>query len=125
VDEMELRIETQKQTLCARDESMRKLLEMLQSKGLSVQKIEDNQQEVEHLQTRQLEDDRKIKQLQNTLSQKESDITKLKEVRCKNYHIYYCLYPKLNHTCIYILYNCGNWEICTHQKGYCLYLKQS
>jgi ELKS/RAB6-interacting/CAST family protein 1 len=72
VDEMELRIETQKQTLCARDESMRKLLEMLQSKGLSVQKIEDNQQEVEHLQTRQLEDDRKIKQLQNTLGQKES-----------------------------------------------------
>jgi hypothetical protein len=71
VDEMELRIETQKQTLCARDESMRKLLEMLQSKGLSVQKIEDNQQEVEHLQTRQLEDDRKIKQLQNTLSQKD------------------------------------------------------
>ena len=122
---MELRIETQKQTLCARDESMRKLLEMLQSKGLSVQKIEDNQQEVEHLQTRQLEDDRKIKQLQNTLSQKESDITKLKEVRCKNYHIYYCLYPRLNHTCIYTLYNCGNWEICTHQKGYCLYLKQS
>lgn len=83
---MELRIETQKQTLCARDESMRKLLEMLQSKGLSVQKIEDNQQEVEHLQTRQLEDDRKIKQLQNTLSQKDSDIAKLKEVRCNPYH---------------------------------------
>ena len=33
VEEMELRIETQKQTLSARDESIKKLLEMLQSKG--------------------------------------------------------------------------------------------
>ena len=33
VEEMELRIETQKQTLAARDESIKKLLEMLQSKG--------------------------------------------------------------------------------------------
>ncbi|XP_076114961.1 ELKS/Rab6-interacting/CAST family member 1-like isoform X5 [Mytilus galloprovincialis] len=83
VDEMELRIETQKQTLSARDESMKKLLEMLQSKGLSVQKIEDNQQEVEHLQTRQLEDDRKIKQLQNTISQNELEISKVKEENSK------------------------------------------
>ncbi|XP_063398361.1 uncharacterized protein LOC134683169 isoform X1 [Mytilus trossulus] len=83
VDEMELRIETQKQTLSARDESMKKLLEMLQSKGLSVQKIEDNQQEVEHLQTRQLEDDRKIKQLQNTISQNELEMSKVKEENSK------------------------------------------
>uniref|UniRef100_UPI00355C9F1B ERC protein 2 n=1 Tax=Rattus norvegicus TaxID=10116 RepID=UPI00355C9F1B len=34
LEEMELRIETQKQTLNARDESIKKLLEMLQSKGL-------------------------------------------------------------------------------------------
>lgn len=83
VDEMELRIETQKQTLCARDESMKKLLEMLQSKGLSVQKIEDNQQEVEQLRTRQLEDDRKIKQLQNMLSQRESEMSRLREENSK------------------------------------------
>ena len=31
--ELEMRIETQKQTLQARDESIKKLLEMLQSKG--------------------------------------------------------------------------------------------
>ena len=30
VEEMEIRIDTQKQTLCARDESIKKLLEMLQ-----------------------------------------------------------------------------------------------
>lgn len=32
--ELELRIETQKQTLSARDESIKKLLEMLQNKGM-------------------------------------------------------------------------------------------
>lgn len=36
LEEMELRIDTQKQTLGARDESIKKLLEMLQSKGLFV-----------------------------------------------------------------------------------------
>ena len=33
LQELETRIETQKQTLQARDESIKKLLEMLQSKG--------------------------------------------------------------------------------------------
>nr|CAD7197987.1 unnamed protein product [Timema douglasi] len=33
-EELELRIETQKQTLQARDESIKKLLEMLQNKGM-------------------------------------------------------------------------------------------
>lgn len=33
LEEMELRIDTQKQTLGARDESIKKLLEMLQSRG--------------------------------------------------------------------------------------------
>ena len=32
--ELELRLETQKQTLMARDESIKKLLEMLQNKGM-------------------------------------------------------------------------------------------
>jgi len=32
--ELELRIDTQKQTLSARDESIKKLLEMLQNKGI-------------------------------------------------------------------------------------------
>lgn len=32
--ELELRLETQKQTLLARDESIKKLLEMLQNKGM-------------------------------------------------------------------------------------------
>lgn len=34
LQELELRLETQKQTLIARDESIKKLLEMLQNKGM-------------------------------------------------------------------------------------------
>ncbi|KAA0188950.1 hypothetical protein HAZT_HAZT003564 [Hyalella azteca] len=34
IKELELRIDTQKQTLGARDESIKKLLEMLQQKGI-------------------------------------------------------------------------------------------
>lgn len=34
LQELELRLETQKQTLLARDESIKKLLEMLQNKGM-------------------------------------------------------------------------------------------
>jgi RIM-binding protein of the cytomatrix active zone len=38
MQELELRIETQKQTLQARDESIKKLLEMLQNKGMGKRK---------------------------------------------------------------------------------------
>jgi RIM-binding protein of the cytomatrix active zone len=34
LQELEIRLETQKQTLIARDESIKKLLEMLQNKGM-------------------------------------------------------------------------------------------
>lgn len=39
IQELELRIETQKQTLSARDESIKKLLEMLQTKGMGMFRI--------------------------------------------------------------------------------------
>lgn len=91
VDEMELRIEIQKQTLAARDESMKKLLEMLQSKGHSVGNIQENQLEIESLQAQRLEDERKIKQLQNELSQQQDESTALREVR---------IYSKLSVLCL-------------------------
>ena len=39
IEELEIRIESQKQTLEARDESIKKLLEMLHSKGVNVTKV--------------------------------------------------------------------------------------
>lgn len=69
LEEMELRIETQKQTLCARDESIKKLLEMLQSKGLSSKAAEED-----HERTRRLaEAEMHVNQLENLLDQKEKE----------------------------------------------------
>uniref|UniRef100_A0A8C2AHS4 ELKS/RAB6-interacting/CAST family member 1 n=1 Tax=Cyprinus carpio TaxID=7962 RepID=A0A8C2AHS4_CYPCA len=77
LEEMELRIDTQKQTLCARDESIKKLLEMLQSKGLSAKANEED-----HERTRRLADaEMHIHHLESLLEQREKEIVLLREVR--------------------------------------------
>ncbi|XP_078529817.1 ELKS/Rab6-interacting/CAST family member 1 isoform X7 [Lissotriton helveticus] len=75
LEEMELRIETQKQTLNARDESIKKLLEMLQSKGLSSKATEED-----HERTRRLaEAEMHVHHLESLLEQKEKEINMLRE----------------------------------------------
>ena len=77
---MELRLETQKQTLAARDGSIKKLLEMLQSKGLAADKIEELQKELEKVRVGKIEDQKTIKELRDSVSVKERNIVDLKEV---------------------------------------------
>ncbi|XP_074259434.1 ELKS/Rab6-interacting/CAST family member 1 isoform X8 [Saimiri boliviensis] len=75
LEEMELRIETQKQTLNARDESIKKLLEMLQSKGLSAKATEED-----HERTRRLaEAEMHVHHLEGLLEQKEKENNMLRE----------------------------------------------
>nr|XP_020644673.1 ELKS/Rab6-interacting/CAST family member 1 isoform X2 [Pogona vitticeps] len=75
LEEMELRIETQKQTLNARDESIKKLLEMLQSKGLSAKATEED-----HERTRRLaEAEMHVHHLETLLEQKEKENNMLRE----------------------------------------------
>ncbi|XP_068950442.1 ELKS/Rab6-interacting/CAST family member 1 isoform X4 [Petaurus breviceps papuanus] len=75
LEEMELRIETQKQTLNARDESIKKLLEMLQSKGLSAKATEED-----HERTRRLaEAEMHVHHLESLLEQKEKESNMLRE----------------------------------------------
>ncbi|KAK3608086.1 hypothetical protein CHS0354_004740 [Potamilus streckersoni] len=83
VGEMDIRLETQKQTLAARDESIKKLLEMLQSKGLDMQKIDQNQKEIESFKIKQSEDQRQIASLQAALEQKNREISSMKEQSTK------------------------------------------
>ena len=80
VEEMELRIESQKQTLNSRDESIKKLLEMLKSKGLTVKHIEDDRMEQERMRTTIVEEERRIMQLEGILEQRDLEISVLKEV---------------------------------------------
>ncbi|XP_059773719.1 LOW QUALITY PROTEIN: ELKS/Rab6-interacting/CAST family member 1-like [Balaenoptera ricei] len=75
LEEMELRIETQKQTLNARDESIKKFLEMLQSKGLSAKATEED-----HERTRRLaEAEMHVHHLESLLEQKEKEDALLRE----------------------------------------------
>ncbi|XP_063303757.1 ELKS/Rab6-interacting/CAST family member 1 isoform X8 [Pelobates fuscus] len=75
LEEMELRIETQKQTLNARDESIKKLLEMLQSKGISSKVMDED-----HERTRRLaEAEMHVYHLESLLDQKEKENSILRE----------------------------------------------
>uniref|UniRef100_A0A8C8RLY9 ELKS/RAB6-interacting/CAST family member 2 n=1 Tax=Pelusios castaneus TaxID=367368 RepID=A0A8C8RLY9_9SAUR len=75
LEEMELRIETQKQTLNARDESIKKLLEMLQSKGLSSKGMEDDNERAR----RMAEAESQVNHLEVILDQKEKENIHLRE----------------------------------------------
>uniref|UniRef100_A0A3Q3X533 Uncharacterized protein n=1 Tax=Mola mola TaxID=94237 RepID=A0A3Q3X533_MOLML len=76
LEEMELRIDTQKQTLGARDESIKKLLEMLQSKGPSAKASEEDQER-----TRRLADAEMHRHhLESLLDQRDREIAALREV---------------------------------------------
>uniref|UniRef100_A0A665UAZ8 ELKS/RAB6-interacting/CAST family member 1a n=1 Tax=Echeneis naucrates TaxID=173247 RepID=A0A665UAZ8_ECHNA len=76
LEEMELRIDTQKQTLGARDESIKKLLEMLQSKGRPSAKASEEDQE----RTRRLADAEMHRHhLESLLDQRDREISALRE----------------------------------------------
>ncbi|XP_028850408.1 ERC protein 2 isoform X2 [Denticeps clupeoides] len=74
LEEMEMRIEAQKQTLGARDESIKKLLEMLQSKGLPGAGLDDDEslhlREELHRRNQLQPDPSKSKALQSVIDMK-------------------------------------------------------
>ncbi|XP_049341645.1 ERC protein 2 isoform X6 [Astyanax mexicanus] len=74
LEEMELRIETQKQTLGSRDESIKKLLDMLQNKGLPRSGLPDE----EGLRVRR-ETEEQLGHLEIILEQKENENMHLRE----------------------------------------------
>uniref|UniRef100_A0A3Q2YW89 ELKS/RAB6-interacting/CAST family member 1a n=1 Tax=Hippocampus comes TaxID=109280 RepID=A0A3Q2YW89_HIPCM len=81
LEEMELRIDTQKQTLGARDESIKKLLEMLQSRGPSAKASEEDQER-----TRRLADAEMHRHhLESLLDQRDREITALREELHRRY----------------------------------------
>ncbi|XP_030682929.1 ERC protein 2-like [Nomascus leucogenys] len=75
LEEMELRTETQKQTLNARDESIKKLLETLQSKGLPSKSLEDDNERTR----RMAEAESQVSHLEVILDQKEKENIHLRE----------------------------------------------
>lgn len=74
IEELEIRIDSQKQTLEARDESIKKLLEMLSAKGVNVTKMEEDRNELENLRSCLKEEEQRHK---TDLDTRESQITEL------------------------------------------------
>uniref|UniRef100_A0A672S676 ELKS/Rab6-interacting/CAST family member 1-like n=1 Tax=Sinocyclocheilus grahami TaxID=75366 RepID=A0A672S676_SINGR len=75
LEEMEVRLETQRQTLVARDESVKKLLEMLHCKGPSSKASEED-----HERTRRLADaEMHAHHLENLLEQRDKELAALRE----------------------------------------------
>lgn len=81
IKELELRIETQKQTLASRDESIKKLMEMLQSKGVGGQMLDEQRMEMERLKSRLIESEARARHLETMLDTRDRDIGKLDELR--------------------------------------------
>ena len=81
---MELRIDAQKQTLATRDESIRRLLEMLQSKNgaevVGKSYVEADRLLIERLSEQTLHDERKIEKLENVVLQKDKEVEMLSQV---------------------------------------------
>ncbi|XP_039529856.1 ERC protein 2 isoform X5 [Pimephales promelas] len=86
LEEMELRIETQKQTLGARDESIKKLLEMLQSKGLPSASGRASDEEEQERARRIAEAEAQLGHLEVILDQKEKENIHLREVFSQELH---------------------------------------
>ncbi|KRJ98508.1 uncharacterized protein Dyak_GE19282, isoform H [Drosophila yakuba] len=61
IKDLECRVETQKQTLIARDESIKKLLEMLQAKGMGKEEERQMFQQMQAMAQKQLDLEREIK----------------------------------------------------------------
>lgn len=81
IKELELRIETQKQTLASRDESIKKLMEMLQNKGVGSHALEEQRVEMERLRGRLIESEARARHLETMLDTRDRDMGKLDELR--------------------------------------------
>lgn len=76
IQEMELRLETQRQTLVARDDSVKKLLEMLHNKGPSSKSSEEDHE----LTCRLADAEMHAHHLENLLEQRDKEMVALREV---------------------------------------------
>lgn len=81
IKELELRIETQKQTLASRDESIQKLMEMLQNKGVGSQVLDEQRIEMERLKSRLVGSEARARHLETMLETRERDVVKMDELR--------------------------------------------
>lgn len=77
VRELEMRIETQKQTLAVRDDSIKKMVEMMNNKGIASKIMEDERMEMDRIKTRNIELEARMRHYESIIEAKEKDIIKV------------------------------------------------
>lgn len=76
-----MRIDTQKQTLAARDESIKKLMDMLQNKGIGGKIMEEERLEYERARTRNIELEARLRHIEAHLEKKEKELLNMEELK--------------------------------------------
>lgn len=77
IRELEMRIETQKQTLAARDDSIKKMVEMMNNKGIATKIMEDERLEMDKIKSRNIELETRLRHFESIIEAKEKDIIKV------------------------------------------------
>lgn len=77
IRELEMRLETQKQTLAARDESIKKMVEMMNNKGMATKMMEDERREADGIKMRNIELEARLRHYETIIEAKEKDIIKV------------------------------------------------
>lgn len=80
IKELEMKIETQKQTLAVRDESIKRMVEMMNNKGLASKIIEDERVEMDRIKTRNIELEARLRHYESIIEAKEKDIIKVSDI---------------------------------------------
>ena len=77
IRELEMRIETQKQTLAARDDSIKKMVEMMNNKGIASKMMEEERMEMDRVKTRNIELEARLRHYETIIESKEKEIIKV------------------------------------------------
>ena len=72
-----MRIETQKQTLAARDDSIKKMVEMMNNKGIASKIMEDERIEMDRIKTRNIELEARLRHYETIIEAKDKDQIKV------------------------------------------------
>lgn len=75
--ELEMRVETQRQTLAARDDSIKRMVDMMSNKGLASKIMEDERIEMDRVKTRNIELEARLRHYESIIESKEKDLIKV------------------------------------------------
>lgn len=77
IRELEMRIETQKQTLAAREESTKRLVDMINNKGVATKIMEEERIEYDRVKSRNIDLEAKVRHYETIIESRDKDLVKV------------------------------------------------